>query len=111
MLPSGIVNTNGPGWKEHRRFALSTLKDFGMGKSKIEGKIHSEAALLREEFENQKGLPFDPKAIIGSHVANIICSMSFGINFKHTDARFVEMMARFDENLRYENNHSLSSDC
>lgn len=73
-----------------------------MGKSKLESKIHDEAALLIEEVYAQNGEPFDPKKFISLHVANIICSMSFGMNFKHSDPRFVDMMRRFDENLKYE---------
>lgn len=100
-LPTtGIININGPSWKEHRRFTLSTLRDFGMGKSKLEGKIHEEAALLVAEIDAQNGEPFDPKVFIGTHVANIICSMSFGMNFKHDDPRFLDMLKRFDENVR-----------
>ena len=98
---SGIVNTNGERWKEHRRFTLSTLRDFGMGKSKLEGKMHEEAALLVTEMDAQNEQPFDPKAIITAHIANIICSMAFGKNFKHDDERFMDMMIKFDENLRY----------
>ncbi|GMR56029.1 hypothetical protein PMAYCL1PPCAC_26224, partial [Pristionchus mayeri] len=28
----GIVNATGPDWQEQRRFTISTLRDFGMGK-------------------------------------------------------------------------------
>ena len=72
-----------------------------MGKSKLEGKMHEEAALLVAEMDSHSEQPFDPKGIIASHSANIICSMVFGMNFKHDDKRFLDMLARFDENLRY----------
>ena len=101
LVRTGLINVNGPSWKEHRRFTLSTLRDFGMGKSKLEGKMHEEAALLVAEMDAQNEQPFNPSAILSSHVANIICSMSFGMNFKHNDPRFLDMMRRFDENLRY----------
>ena len=70
-----------------------------MGKSKLEGKIQSQATVLAEEIGSHGGRPFDPQCIIETHVANIICSMSFGIDFKYTDTRFLKMMDTFQENL------------
>ncbi len=43
-----------------RRFALSTLKDFGMGKRITEGKIIEECRYLIEEFEQHEGNMISP---------------------------------------------------
>ncbi|XP_048848272.1 cytochrome P450 2K1-like, partial [Brienomyrus brachyistius] len=50
----GIVFANGDSWKEMRRFALSTLRDFGMGKRGIEEKIIEEIHYMTEVFANVK---------------------------------------------------------
>ena len=100
-LISGIVFAgNNDEWHEHRRFTLSTLKDFGMGKSRLQGCIHEEAGKLLEEFGSHKSQPFDPRMFINTHIANIICSMSFGGKFAYTDRRFQGMIRMIDENMK-----------
>ncbi|WAR19208.1 CP2J3-like protein [Mya arenaria] len=87
-------------WKEHRRFTLSTLKDFGMGKRLMEGKIHEETKNLIEEIRTFEGSCFDPNELIAVHVSNTMFSLVFKGSFKYTDPRFKEMIKILDENMR-----------
>lgn len=49
----GIFHNSGADWQEQRRFALSTLRDFGFGKKSMDTIIHEEAELLiRSLLEN-----------------------------------------------------------
>ncbi|CAJ0576322.1 unnamed protein product, partial [Mesorhabditis spiculigera] len=50
----GIVASHGETWTEHRRFALHTLRNFGMGKNIMEGRIIEELDYQLGEMENDK---------------------------------------------------------
>ena len=53
---NGIFGSNGQRWKAQRRFAMSTLRRFGMGKSSLEESIYEECVYLQEEMQNEKGI-------------------------------------------------------
>nr|XP_061806673.1 cytochrome P450 2K1-like [Nerophis lumbriciformis] len=93
-LEHGVLMTNGDTWKEMRRFALSNLRDFGMGKKACEDKIVEECQHLLEVFRNFKGNAFDNHGPINYAVSNIICSLVFGSRFRYDDPAFVSMVRR-----------------
>ncbi|MGH0133973.1 UNVERIFIED_CONTAM: hypothetical protein FKN15_062723 [Acipenser sinensis] len=97
---NGIVFGKGESWKVMRRFTLSTLRDFGMGKRTIEDRIIEESQKLVEVFQSHKGKPFDPQIIINSAVSNIICSIVFGDRFDYGDAQFLNLQRLLNENVR-----------
>jgi hypothetical protein len=49
----GIINSYGRHWKEQRRFMLSTLRDFGFGKSSMEVMINEEVECFVRHLEEQ----------------------------------------------------------
>ncbi|XP_063298151.1 cytochrome P450 2K4-like [Pelobates fuscus] len=96
----GLIFSHGENWKVMRRFALSTLRDFGMGKKSIENKINEESNSLVEVFESYKGKPFDNLMIMNAAVANIIVSILLGNRFEYNSPTLLKLMKLINENIR-----------
>lgn len=96
----GLTFNNGYSWKQHRRFTLSTLKFFGVGKRSLELIIMEEYKFLHQSIMDTNGLPFNPHYIINNGVSNIICSMVFGRRFEYTDQRFLNMLSLISKALK-----------
>ncbi|XP_041633563.1 cytochrome P450 2K1-like [Cheilinus undulatus] len=96
----GIVFSNGESWKEMRRFALSTLKDFGMGKRISEERILEECHHLIRQFDQHKGEPFDTSCPMHHATSNVISSIVYGSRFEYDDPRFTEMVQIASESIR-----------
>lgn len=43
-------------WKEHRRFALTTLRNFGMGRTSMEDRIRGEIEYIVNTLEKSNGM-------------------------------------------------------
>nr|XP_040046634.1 cytochrome P450 2K1-like isoform X3 [Gasterosteus aculeatus aculeatus] len=99
-LGKGIFFANGESWKEMRRFALSNLKDFGMGRKAAEDKIIEEIQYLIEVFERHEGQPFSTGQPMNYAVSNIICSIVYGSRFEYRDKDFKLMVDRANENIQ-----------
>ncbi|XP_068136122.1 cytochrome P450 2K1-like isoform X2 [Hyperolius riggenbachi] len=96
----GIIHSRGENWKVMRRFALTTLRDFGMGKSSIEEKITEECDYLVERFASYKGKPFDATMIMNAGVANIIVAVLLGHRMDYEDPEFKRLISLINENVR-----------
>nr|XP_012616377.1 cytochrome P450 2K4-like isoform X2 [Microcebus murinus] len=83
-----------------RRFSLTTLRNFGMGKGVIEDRIIEECQHLIQNFEFHKGKPFEIKTIMNASVANIIVSVLLGKRFDYHDAQFLRLLTLTGENVK-----------
>ncbi|XP_070455742.1 cytochrome P450 2D14-like isoform X5 [Equus przewalskii] len=59
-------------WREQRRFSVSTLRNFGMGKKSLEQWVTEEASCLCAAFADQGGRPFSPNALLNKAVLSAI---------------------------------------
>ncbi|XP_070779018.1 cytochrome P450 2K1-like [Enoplosus armatus] len=99
-LTHGIVFANGDSWKEMRRFALTTMKGFGMGKKACEEKITVEGQRLIDVIKEKDGKAFDTTQLVNCAVSNIICSIVYGNRFEYDDPEFRSMVDRANKNTQ-----------
>ncbi|KAL8173127.1 UNVERIFIED_CONTAM: hypothetical protein K2H54_040389 [Gekko kuhli] len=93
----GIILSNGENWKVMRRFAITTLRDYGMGKKTIEDKIVEECQCLIQKFESFEGKPFETTTIMNAAVANIIVSILLGKRYEYEDPTYIRLLNLFSE--------------
>ncbi|XP_042299559.1 cytochrome P450 2G1-like isoform X2 [Sceloporus undulatus] len=96
----GVVFANGVCWKQMRRFSLTVLRNFGMGKKTIQDRIEEEAQFLLAEFRKTKEKPIDPTYYFSQAVSNIICSIVFGDRFDYEDKDFQNLMHMMNNSFR-----------
>uniref|UniRef100_A0A673CDD8 Cytochrome P450 2K1-like n=1 Tax=Sphaeramia orbicularis TaxID=375764 RepID=A0A673CDD8_9TELE len=99
-LVTGVLWSNGDSWKEMRRFALTNLRDYGMGKKACEDKIIEECQYLMEVFKTFKGEAFDTTQPMNYAVSNIICSLVYGSRFEYDNPEFTSMVDRTNRNIQ-----------
>ncbi|XP_061495315.1 cytochrome P450 2D14-like isoform X2 [Rhineura floridana] len=95
-----LMATCSNGWREQRRFCVSILKNFGMGKKMLGERVSEEAGYLCSEFRSKEGSPFDPKNLIFRAVGNIICNLTFGDRFEYNDETFLKLMQMTEEIMK-----------
>ncbi|XP_073454693.1 cytochrome P450 2B4-like [Aquarana catesbeiana] len=91
-------------WKELRRFSLSTMRTFGMGKKNIEHYIIEEAHCLVTELKKTKETFFDPKLFFYKVSGNIVFSIMFGHRHHYEDTELLDVI-----NTMAETFHIISS--
>ncbi|XP_009560911.2 cytochrome P450 2C5 [Cuculus canorus] len=88
----GFVSNNEKKWRELRRFTVSTLRDFGMGKSSMSQRVQQEAQHLVEMLAKLEGNTFEPMKMFRHAVANVMCSVVFGSRYSYSDTAFLDLL-------------------
>ncbi|GMR35090.1 hypothetical protein PMAYCL1PPCAC_05285 [Pristionchus mayeri] len=81
----GIVTSNGEDHAEQRKFAISTLRDFGMGKNLMEEKVRLSAKNMIDFISKQDLNNADLRWPIQIFVSNIINEFLFGYQYPFDD--------------------------
>ncbi|NXE53569.1 CP2DH protein, partial [Casuarius casuarius] len=89
-------------WKELRKFTLSTLRSFGMGKKSLEERVTKEAGFLCSAVGSEEGRPFDPRFLVNNAVCNVICTTIYGERFDYGDKTFKRLIHLFENFLNEE---------
>ncbi|XP_007939911.1 cytochrome P450 2D17-like [Orycteropus afer afer] len=87
-----ITAPYGHAWREQRRFSVSTLRNFGVGKKSLEQWVTEEAACLCAAFAAQAGRPFSPDVLLNKAVGNVIASLTHGRRFEYDDPVFLKLL-------------------
>ncbi|KAJ1347209.1 hypothetical protein KIN20_002217 [Parelaphostrongylus tenuis] len=94
----GIIVSNGLPWQEQRRFALHTLRNFGLGRNIIEERIMFEFNIACEGLEkrlNNGEASINPFKMFELLVGNIINRILFTDRFDENDEKtFFELKAK-----------------
>uniref|UniRef100_A0A8D2DET2 Cytochrome P450 n=1 Tax=Sciurus vulgaris TaxID=55149 RepID=A0A8D2DET2_SCIVU len=96
----GVAFGNGERGKLLRRFSITTLRDFGVGKRSIEERIQMEAGFLIEALRSTNGAFIDITFYLSKTVANVISSIVFGDRFDYEDKELLsllQMMGRINK--------------
>ncbi|XP_020838428.1 cytochrome P450 2D6 [Phascolarctos cinereus] len=95
-----IMARYGEAWKEQRRFSLTTLRNFGLGKQSLEQWVTTEAAFLCSAFASKKGRPFDPRYLLSCCVTNVISSLTYGNRFSYDDQKLQKLLSLLEISLK-----------
>ncbi|XP_078103060.1 cytochrome P450 2F3-like [Sander vitreus] len=97
----GLAISNGERWRQLRRFTLTTLRDFGMGRKGMEEWIHEESKHLVARINSAKATPFDLTYFLSCSVSNVICCLVFGQRFSYDDDHFLSLLQIISDTLAF----------
>ncbi|XP_077345102.1 cytochrome P450 2A4-like [Lithobates pipiens] len=89
----GIMTTNGERWQQVRRFAVTTLRNFGMGKRSMEERVQEESHHLIKAIEDMSSNIFNPHTVLGRAVNNVINLVVFGRRWDYEDETFLKFLS------------------
>merc|ERR1712110_819103 len=101
----GIVFSTGEHWKEQRRFAMRTLKEFGVGKTATQTIINDEISKLVEELRLENGKTVNLKFRTNLAVVNTLWQI---LNREKGDTKNPDMMDVFRTTAEFIQENSMT---
>ncbi|CAL2043675.1 unnamed protein product [Caenorhabditis brenneri] len=99
----GIIASNGDFWLEHRRFALSTLRNFGLGRNIMEEKIMEEYRYRFQDFKKTNfkngGIEIHASSFFDLLVGSIINTLLVSERFEQDDEEFEKLKVNLAKSL------------
>ncbi|XP_015905318.1 cytochrome P450 18a1 [Parasteatoda tepidariorum] len=99
----GLIQEEGQVWKEHRRFFLHTVKNYGFGKIELEEVIHEEIKTLLDDMRATRGDPTDFDIPMAYAVNSVISHVLF--RRKHDKDFFPKLIDAFHHLLEIFSSH------
>ena len=103
----GIAMNHGKNWQEQRTFSLTTLKNFGIGKTNIEESINLEVSHFCKHMENvliplmgSKDQKDRPMNIFHIPILNILWDVVAGERYDYEDPKLVDFNKKITAMLR-----------
>ncbi|KAJ1108882.1 hypothetical protein NDU88_006252 [Pleurodeles waltl] len=98
---TGIISSNGAEWQARRRFTITTLRNFGMGKRSMDERVQLEAHKLIQVIKDTDGKAFNPMKQLQSSVANVIFLVVFGERFDYKDQDLLQLLHIVDQHMLF----------
>ncbi|CCD61364.1 CYtochrome P450 family [Caenorhabditis elegans] len=99
----GIIASNGEFWQEHRRFALTTLRNFGLGRNIMEDKIMEEYRYRFKDFKNTHfkngGIQVNASSCFDLLVGSIINQLLVSERFEQDNKEFERLKTSLAKGL------------
>lgn len=97
----GVIATNGPYWREQRRFLLKSLREFGFGKASMECIIEEEVQKLCNKLSSVKqDEATDLNSTFNISILNSLWSILVGEKLELEDEKLKKIIHLFDKLLR-----------
>ncbi|XP_055943157.1 cytochrome P450 2J4-like [Argiope bruennichi] len=84
-------------WQEQRRFVIQSLKDLGLGKTKIEEEMQDEINHFNEVLKSFKGKPIDLIKPLTPSMSNNISTLIFGKRYGYDEPERMSLDENLDE--------------
>ncbi|KAG8187878.1 hypothetical protein JTE90_002423 [Oedothorax gibbosus] len=106
---SPFFNSGVDVWSEHRRFVLHSMRDLGLGHTKIESHIQDEINHFIDTLRDYKGQPVDCSAPLRPSMANNMAALVFGERYEYEDNELKTLVRNYEETTRVIGRNSYKS--